>query len=75
MAKTKLPELRIEPVEKGFIVHHSMDPDTLKGPYKAPTKHLFTDAPSMLHHVATTLAPRKSQSFKDALTELKGSSE
>jgi hypothetical protein len=66
----KKTEVRIEPVEKGFIVHHSQD--TVNGPYKSPVKHLFTDAPSMVHHITKTFMPKGKQSFKDALKELKG---
>lgn len=76
MAKKLAPEVRIEPVDKGYVVHHS-SPSSLDGlgKYKPPTKHLFPDAPSMITHITKTFAPRKVKSFKDALTELKGTSE
>ncbi len=72
MAKKQKQELRIEPVDKGYIVHHSHNYDS-PGKYQAPTKHLFTDAKSMLAHVAKSTTNKAPKSFKDALKNLKSS--
>jgi hypothetical protein len=72
MAKSKVPEIRIEPLEKKgqFLVHHSQD--TMgSGPYKAPKKFAFGSHAEMVKHVAQVTKPKGPSSFKDALMSLK----
>jgi hypothetical protein len=65
---SKIPEIRIEPAAKGFIVHHD-SMGSGPGSYKAPTKHIFTSHPAMIAHVAkVTMA--KPASLKESMKSL-----
>jgi hypothetical protein len=72
MAKN-IPELRVEPIQKGgFLVHHS-SPDSMagSGPYKGPKKFAFQDHAAMIKHVtAATAPPTRPTNFRDAVEQV-----
>lgn len=70
MAK-KTTEIRVEPVGKGFIVHHSHD-NMGKGPYQEPTKHLFAGAGAhtkMMEHLHNATKPKGVKTMRSAMED------